>query len=93
MRSLAAEMKARNGVRSSAVLVAAMLLTAPARAEEGPPLVPGQRVRVTTAAPGPFTGATVGTLVKIGPDSPVERLRVTLRPERGGGRVALTFSF
>ena len=52
-------MKARNVVRSSTVLLAVTLLAAPARAEESPPLVPGQRLRVTAAAPGRFTGVTV----------------------------------
>ena len=46
-----------------------MLLTPAVRAEEGPPLQPGQRLRVTAVAPGRFTGVTVGSLVKVGPDS------------------------
>jgi hypothetical protein len=62
-------MKARNAMRSPTVLLAVTLLTAAARAEESPPLVPGQRLRVTAAAPGRFTGVTVGHLVKVGPDS------------------------
>jgi hypothetical protein len=71
-------MKARNVVGSSTVLLAVTLLAAPAHAEESPPLVPGQRLRVTAASPGHFTGVTVGHLVKVGPDS-----LTMVDPERG----------
>ena len=60
--------KARN-VRVVSTLLAVMLLAPAVRAEEGPPLQPGQRLRVTAVAPGRFTGVTVGSLVKVGPDS------------------------
>ena len=62
-------MKEPDVLRSSALLLTVMLLAAPARSEEGPPLVSGQRLRVTAVAPGHFTGVMVGSLVKVGPDS------------------------
>lgn len=71
-------MKARSVALSSVVLLAVTLLAAPARAQEGPPLMPGQRLRVTAAIPGRFTGVTVGSLVKVGPDS-----LTLVDPERG----------
>jgi hypothetical protein len=55
-----------------------MLLAASATADEGPRVVPGQRLRVTAAAPGAFTGVTMGTLAKLGPDS-----LTLIDPERG----------
>lgn len=72
-------MKARSVRRSSTVLLAVTLLAAPARAEQGSPLQPGQRVRVAAVVPGRFTGAMVGSVVRIGPDS------LTLVDPKGGG--------
>src|SRR5262249_55666762 len=62
-------MKAPDIGGSSAWLLMAVLLAAPAHSEEGPPLVSGQRLRVTTVAAGHFTGVMVGNLLKIRPDS------------------------
>ena len=65
-------MQPRGKTRSARILstLLAMTLLAPAvSAQEAPALQPGQRLRVTAVAPGRFTGVTVGSLVKVGPDS------------------------
>jgi hypothetical protein len=64
-----AKVKARN-VRVVSAFLATLLIAPVLRADEDtPPLLPGQRVRVTAAAPGHFIGVAMGSLVKIGPDS------------------------
>jgi hypothetical protein len=55
--------------RSWAVALCLALLAPVAHAGEAGALTPGQRLRVTAAAPGRFTGVTVGTLVKLESDT------------------------
>jgi hypothetical protein len=63
-------MRLRRVANSCALVSCLMVLANGARSEEGPSsLAPGQRLRLTAVAPGPFTGVTVGTLGRIGPDS------------------------
>ena len=61
-------MMARSVVPAAALL-AVVLLPAPSHAQVGPPLQPGQRLRVTAMAPGRFSGVIEGQLLKIGADS------------------------
>jgi hypothetical protein len=64
-----ASMKHRKVGRSFVALLSAVLVAAPAAAAEAPAVEPGQRVRVTAAAPGLFHGVALGTLMKVGPNS------------------------
>jgi hypothetical protein len=62
-------MRIRKVVHSSAWLLTLVLLVPAVGAEDDPPLIPGQRLRVTAMAPGRFSGVTVGSLMNVGPDS------------------------
>jgi len=71
-------MKISNVARPWAVLLAMVSAAPPAGAQEDVGVKPGQRVRVTTAMPGRFTGAAIGNLTNVTADN------VTLfDPERG----------
>jgi hypothetical protein len=70
-------MKHSNAGRCLVALLS-VLMAGPATAGEARGAEPGERVRVTAAAPGLFQGIMTGTLLKIGPDT------LTLVDPKGG---------
>jgi len=78
-------MRHSNAGRSLVALLS-VLMAGPASAGDVRGAEPGQRVRVTAAAPGVFQGIMTGTLLKIGPDT------LTLVDPDGGAITELPLS-